>query len=192
MCLIACLGFVLLATQKICAQGTLVQNGISVWQSGDSTEVDLKFYGDGGPWAGISFVPGDQSWLFRVAPTLTFDTRTYFVNYGDSISADSLSGNKSELTAFNQSTFLNNRTYYLGISIGQSTDQDSQYLAFAWLEVKNVGGVMQVLDGALETGGPGLYAGTWTLVPEPSTFALAGLGLAGMLFLRRRKEPCER
>lgn len=43
---------------------------------------------------------------------------------------------------------------------------------------------------SLPTSLAGLYPGfalTTTIIPEPSTFALAGLGLAGLLLFRRRK-----
>jgi hypothetical protein len=59
---------------------------------------------------------------------------------------------------------------------------------FGWAELENVNGAIELLDGALEYQGGGIYAGTENIipVPEPSEFALGTLGALLLGFRRWR------
>jgi hypothetical protein len=64
----------------------------------------------------------------------------------------------------------NTTSYYTGIY---------DPAVFGWVKLVNNLGVIQMLDGAMEFGGAGIFAGTQNIiaVPEPSGWVMFGLGL---------------
>ena len=59
---------------------------------------------------------------------------------------------------------------------------------FGWAQLVNNNGVIELLDGALEYKGSGIYAGTQTIIPEPSLLGLLAFGalLLGWRFRKLR------
>ena len=57
---------------------------------------------------------------------------------------------------------------------------------YGWFELQNTAGGLTILDGATAIGG-GIYAGTYTQIPEPSTITLVCSGAIAMLLRTRRK-----
>ena len=51
----------------------------------------------------------------------------------------------------------------------------------------NNNGSIQLVDSALTYNAPGIYAGTTTIIPEPSAFALFGLGALLLGLFKRKK-----
>ena len=58
---------------------------------------------------------------------------------------------------------------------------------YGWVELHNSSSGLNILDGATAIGG-GIYAGTYTQIPEPNTIALLCLGAGAMMFRCRRKQ----
>ena len=96
------------------------------------------------------------------------------------------------LLAFNQFgyVFTNGVSFYLALFTGTGNfhPPDGIYTdpLFGWVKLRNNQGVIEMLGGAIEYGGAGIYAGTQTIiaVPEPSQFVLVALG--SLLFGYRR------
>jgi hypothetical protein len=138
-------------------------------------------------YTGFDLVPqGVATFLF--SPFLDEGVRTFLVSANDPISLQPiLSLNYPELTYPNTYLFTDGIPFYLGFYTGYSP-QNGIYSnpVFGWGEFVNNGGVIQMLDSALEIEGGGIYAGTQTIipVPEPSTLALVALG--GLLLGCRR------
>ncbi|MDA3923803.1 MAG: PEP-CTERM sorting domain-containing protein [Kiritimatiellae bacterium] len=75
-----------------------------------------------------------------------------------------------------------NQIFYIGYYVGAAGGYNGEY---GWASLVWNGTELDLLDSAAETTGVGIYAGTYTAVPEPAS---AGLLLAGalLLFIRRR------
>ncbi len=56
--------------------------------------------------------------------------------------------------------------------------------AYGWARVSSSGGVLTILDHAIDYSGNGLIVGTTTVVPEPCVTGLIAIGL-GCFFIRR-------
>ena len=62
-------------------------------------------------------------------------------------------------------------------------------LLYGWAEIDIFGGDLQISRWAYEdVAGRGIHVGSISSVPEPATLALLGLGAAGLLAFRNRKE----
>lgn len=62
-------------------------------------------------------------------------------------------------------------------------------LFYGWAEINITGGDVEISRWAYEdVAGQGIHAGSTTSVPEPATLALLGMGAAGLLAFRGRKE----
>ena len=61
---------------------------------------------------------------------------------------------------------------------------------YGWFELQNTADGLSIWDGATAIGG-GIYTGTYTQIPEPSSIALLCTGAAAMFFRNRRmKSNC--
>ena len=58
---------------------------------------------------------------------------------------------------------------------------------YGWLELQNTAGGLTIVDGATAVGG-GIYAGTYTQIPEPSTIALMCSGAVAVLLRNRKRQ----
>jgi hypothetical protein len=160
-----------------------------------------------GDFTGFSFNPQSAD-TFALSFLVDEGVRTFLVSPNNPISLQAiLSQNYSEIDGFfggpSYQTFTEGIPFYLGFYTGYNpfgitniNGHATGYYTgiytdpvFGWGEFVNNGGVIQMLDSALEIQGGGIYAGTQTIipVPEPSTFALVGLGgLAFGLFKKRQ------
>ena len=66
---------------------------------------------------------------------------------------------------------------------GIPTDNDN----YGWVELQNTLSGLTLVGGATAIGG-GIYAGTYTQIPEPSTIALICAGATAVLLRNRRKQ----
>jgi MYXO-CTERM domain-containing protein len=88
--------------------------------------------------------------------------------------------------------FTNGVPFYLALYTGNVTQYPANGIyndpLFGWVELVNNQGAIQMLGGALEYQGGGIYAGTDNIIPipEPSEFALAAVGALLLGFRRRR------
>jgi len=126
-----------------------------------------------------------QIWIATSAGTpidaLSFDSASVFAN------------NSPYMLGSIQMTA--NEPFYLefglgGTPVGQGS-LGSQGSAYGWVELVYDGTTLTLLDSAAETTGIGIYAGTYTAIPEPCTAGLALAGL-GAIALRRklRRSKC--
>ena len=130
------------------------------------------------------FSPGGDT--FSVGVFLDGGVRVFLVSQNDPVSLPPiLAQNYTELGS---SVFPDGIPFYVGLYTGLGYPQDGPYTnpLFGWAQLVNNNGVIELLDGALEYGGGGIYAGTQTIIPipEPSVIVLAALG--GLLFGFRR------
>jgi len=58
---------------------------------------------------------------------------------------------------------------------------------FGWVHLKNDARGLSILGSAMAYGEGGIIVGTTTAVPEPGTFLLSAIGLAGLAFVRRHR-----
>ena len=110
---------------------------------------------------------------------LDVSVRAFFADPPDPISLQPIQSQVyTELTLQNSYYLPPNTPFYLGIYTGNDpTGGIYPDPVFGWALLENVNGAIQLLDGALEYGGGGIYTGTQTIiVPEPSTLGLLTLG----------------
>ncbi len=114
--------------------------------------------------------------------------RVFLVSSNDSISLQPiLSHTWTELLYPNSYVFTNGIPFYVGLYTGY-TPVNGVYSnpLFGWAQLVNNQGVIQMLGGALEIEGGGIYAGTQNIipVPEPGRLALTALGILLLGFRR--------
>lgn len=86
------------------------------------------------------------------------------------------------------SAILNvNQPFYLGFQIG-STEFTPYQVQYGWVELLFDGDSLNYVSSATERTGLGIYAGTGTAVPEPSTIGLLSIGALGMAWKRRTRK----
>jgi len=77
---------------------------------------------------------------------------------------------------------------YLGVVTGLGSSEGGVRSAFGWvlLRVELSQGGLTMIDNVMSYNSPGIIVGTTTVIPEPSTMLMAGVGLVGLAFRRRR------
>jgi hypothetical protein len=191
------LALVLSATSAF-AQGYIVPNGVTYYGFGalggyETHVIQSPVTGD---YTGFLLRPLSQT-DFRFASFTDEGVRTFLVSSGSPVSLQHiLAGSYPELT-YPTSNVLEDGFFYLGFYTGYGPwDSHGNYTGiykdpvFGWAEYENDGGVIHMLDSALEYGGGGIYAGTENIipvVPEPGFLPLFGLSLLGLWM---RKAAC--
>ena len=168
------------------AQGFIVQDGVTLIP-GTTTDLGSQIrviqdptrshFPDFTDFTGFYLTPqGGNVFLFN--PLLDEGVRTFFVSLNDPISLQPIMANNyAELTNPNSYVFGNNIPFYLGFYTGyQPSNGIYRDPLFGWGKFVNNNGVISMQGSALEYGGGGIYAGTQTIIPEPSTIDLAALG----------------
>ncbi len=75
---------------------------------------------------------------------------------------------------------------YLGVNSGQGFGPDDRNV-FGWVLLRPISGVLTMVENVMSYDSPGIVIGTTTLVPEPSTMAMAFCG--ALILLRRPHRP---
>jgi hypothetical protein len=184
---ISCL---LMGVLQLHSQGYIVPNGVTYigldFAGFYETQVLQKPTGDF-----TAFLLGPQNQTtFSFGVLLDEGVRVFEVSQNDPISLQPILANHyTELTYPNSYVFEDGSPFYLGLYTGYNPwDSHGNYTGiytdpvFGWGEFVNSGGVIQMLNSALEYGGGGIYAGTETIIPIPEPSVL-GLLSTGTLFL---------
>ena len=184
------------------SQGYIVFSGVTYASSnlfGEGYGINVVHNPTNGEATGFAFMPtglspfyGPHTNIFRFDPMVDVGVRVFFTSATQAITTASvLSGDMTELSYSTSYILIPNTPFYLALYTGnmQFAPPNGIYEnpIFGWVKLNNNQGVIEMLDGAIEYGGAGIYAGTQTIiqsVPEPSTFAL--LGLSGVLICFRR------
>ncbi|MCX6896031.1 MAG: PEP-CTERM sorting domain-containing protein [Verrucomicrobia bacterium] len=165
---------------QLYSQGVIVPNGVTyVGYSLGYTFAVLQNPTNGNPTGFFLDPQGANAFSFS---TYTDEgVRVFLVSASDPVSLQGIQTlNYPELTFPNNYVFNNGVPFYVGLYTGEQFPQNGIYPnpLFGWARLVNNSGVINLLDGALEYGGGGIYAGTQTIipVPEPSVLILSALG----------------
>jgi hypothetical protein len=176
---------------QLCSQGYLVPNGVTYagyFPPFIGYEIHVLQH-PSGDYTGFGLRTEDGE-TFQFSLFADEGVRTFLVSYNEPISLQPiLAQNYTELTYPNAYVFDNGVPFYVGLYTGYSP-MNGIYSnpLFGWAELVNNNGAIQLLDSALEYGGIGIYAGTQTIIPEPSTIGLLVIG--GLLFVHARRKYC--
>ena len=140
------------------------------------------------------FVPQSGS-AFQFNTFLDEGVRVFFVAANDPVSLSAIQANTYTELVYPQSYQIPNGTdFYVGLYTGYNpwviVNGSLQYTGiytdpvFGWAELFNNNGTIQLVDSALAFESQGIYAGTQTLIPEPTTLTLFALGLLGLFIFR--------
>jgi len=133
---------------------------------------------------------------FAFSPIVDVSVRVFLVTSNQPISLSPiLLSAYPELGNAPSYVFDSGVPFYVGLYTGNQNfyPPDGIYTdpLFGWASLRNNQGVIELLDSALVYKAEGIYAGTTTIIPEPSGLALIGLG--AMLFgFRWRRLFCMR
>lgn len=179
------------------SQGYIVTNGVVEFSgySGKGIVVDVLanppvLPPDTPYYTGFMLLPhGDNTFWYDYI--VNVGVRTFMVVPNDPVTLETIqSGSYTELISGNQYVFNNGVAFYVGIYTGKGLPTGGIFPdpIFGWAELVNNNGQMELLDGALEYRGDGIYAGTLDViqpVPEPATWFLTVLG--GMILFCKGK-----
>ena len=137
----------------------------------------LLFQDDAGLWANLTANRG----------TVGIAYRWFAVGYGELINfglAESSDPFADNITSEYGSIHLDNdQSFYFGFRLGGPDYLETEY---GWAELLYDGTAVSVLSSATERTGLGIYAGTGTAIPEPTTAGLLLIGAMGLAWKRRR------
>ena len=185
---------------QIHAQGYIVPNGVyysgyaqdqgyGIAVADNPTGVHTTF----DPYTHFWLIPADKAQptsytnIFELQELTDIGVRVFLVASNDPVSLPPiLSQQWPELAISSTNIFQDGVPFYMGVYTGYQfappypPHPPLQYLGpvFGWIQLVNVRGTIQMLGGALEYGGVGIYAGTQNIinVPEPGTLALLVAG----------------
>lgn len=176
--------FIFGVTLRLHSQGFIVPNGVTFNPSGVlGYEVDVLQDPTNGNYTGFFL-------MAQSAISFSFDTyadegvRVFLVLPSRPVSLQAIqTQGYPELTSPNSYVFNNGVPFYVGLYTGPNLPQNGIYTnpLFGWARLVNNNGVINFLDGALEYGGAGIYAGTQTIIPVPEPSSLGLLALGGLL-----------
>jgi len=171
------------------APGTVLGGAGGSWfgtrlYSGDAVGLGMEISGLVGPGVGmLSFPEGTISW----------HQRYYLVDDGDLIGADLVNSGSPVYdndfwspTPYEMQIFPN-KTFMLGYWVNQDVGTPGPTVDdyYCWAELQWTGSELVLLNSAGVSGAGGLYAGTWDVIPEPTTMVLFLLG--GFCVLIKKK-----
>jgi hypothetical protein len=194
---LAVLAAVLTGAARVYAQGYIVPNG--VFTNLFAGEIDV--WNPGTQVTGFTFTPvGKQqptfyTNIFNFDEPLTIGVRVFLVSSNDPISLEPIRAHSyQELTHPANYVLQAGVPFYVGLYTGYNfappyppyppfyyTDP-----VFGWAKLVNNRGWIQVLDSAVAYKAQGILAGTVTIIPEPTVFALTMLGALLFACCRRR------
>ena len=187
----AAIGFTFGTVFPAHSQGYIVPNGVTYAGSNPGATIHVIQNPTTLDFTGFSLISQGPN-TFSFNPFLDEGVRTFLVSQNDAVSLQPILANSyPELTNPNIYTFANGSPFYLGFFTGSTFPVNGVYSdpLFGWARLVNLNGTIQLLGGALEYGGGGIYVGTQTIipVPEPGAFVLAGLGVVLLGFRHRRR-----
>jgi hypothetical protein len=135
--------------------------------------------------------------------TLGYPANWYLMSYGDVLdgSKPSFNGTPNSLETYLDSRSPNNSLgykdisidsyynyFYLGFAASYGYNISSPFVEYGWIELNYnpYNSTISMVQNVTSYGG-GIVIGTQS-VPEPSTYALFGIGAIGMLIVMRRKK----
>ena len=206
-----CLWFAVEQLVKCSAQGFIVPNGVSYGGLDQTFGYRINVVHDPSN-SNPLYSTNTQFFLNPVgksqptAYTNTFNfqqfadigVRVFLVSSNDPISLQQITSQTySELQFGNNYIFKSGQPFYVGLYTGASFappyPPNPPYIytdpVFGWAELENVQGTIQLLGGAAEYQGGGIFAGTETIIPVPepsSAVLLLRGGVTFALFLKRK------
>jgi len=200
----------LLAAQLSRAQGVIVANGIVT--NLFPGEIDLNWPGqttiNGFGFSPVGRTYGVYSNVFAFWEPVTVGVRVFLVSSNQPISLAAIrSSSYTEISdsanpalPANPTNIINvNVPFLVGLYSGANFTQyyppgntipvEYSDPVFGWAKLENINGSIQLLTGALEYKGGGIYAGTQNIIPIPEPDDLVLLALCGgiLAYVRRRK-----
>lgn len=149
--------------------------------------------------------PSGPTNVFAFSGLADIQVRVFQVSLNDPVSLEPIMAQTyTELTYNLTGTYVfeSGVPFYLGLYTGSnfappyppSPPLFYTHPVFGWVELVNNNGVIEMLDSALVYKADGIYAGTLTLIPEPSAFAVAALGasILGFRWRKARTQPGRR
>ncbi len=174
---LALIAFAFCTVSQAKSQGYLVPNGVTADQALGGSGARVR-QGPSNPadYTGFYFINQGGS-SFQFFTLLDEGVRVFFLEGNDPITAQAIQAHSyPELTYPNSYVLQNNLSFYVGLYTGYGSTGTYTDPVFGWAELINNSGTIQLLDSALAFESLGIYAGTTTLIPEPSTLSLFGLG----------------
>lgn len=183
---------------RLHSQGYIVPNGVSYggYNSLFGSLIEVLQNPTNGNYTGF-YLQLQSGNSFQFFPLLDEGVRSFIVSLNDPVSLPAIQAQTYPEIGYTSSyNFVNGVPFYLGFYTGEQFPQNGIYPnpLFGWARLVNNNGVINLLDGALEYGGGGIYAGTQTIIPVPEPGSLGLLTLGGLLlgwFGRRTTYPRE-
>ena len=184
--------FILSATLHIHAQGYIVPNGVTyggfngVGYAVNVIHDPTNGYATGFFLDPVGKTPPTSTYTntFRFDPLVDIGVRAFLVSSNDPVSLQPiLAHSYTELVGLNSYVFSSGSPFYVGLYTGNDRFAPPTGIyndpLFGWAQLVNNHGIIELLGGALEYQGGGIFAGTQNIipVPEPSTFGLLSVGV---------------
>jgi hypothetical protein len=178
-----------LATAESHSQGYIIPNGVTEIQTGSWPLFRVLQNPTNGDYTAFAFIP-EVGNTFSFSELLDEGVRVFLVEADDPISVQAIqSGSYMEFTSSGTATFQIGLPFYVGLYTGYGFTGTYTDPVFGWAQLVNNNGNVHLLDSALAANAPGIYAGTPTIIPEPSMFSLFGLGTLLLGWHFQRKTP---
>jgi hypothetical protein len=194
----------IIAALQLQAQGYIVPNGVTYAGIflGPGYGINVVHNPTNFESTGFDLMPLGKTQPTIYTNTFQFDAivdvsvRVFMVASNTQISVQPILSQSWTELVLNQNgyVFSNGVSFYLALYTGNQNNYPPNGIytdpLFGWVQLVNNRGVIEMLGGAIEYGGAGIYAGTQNIiqaVPEPGTLALTALG--GLLLGCRRWKP---
>lgn len=188
------------AAHQVNSQGYIVPNGITY--AGTSLGppgygITVTYNPTNGYSTGFTLNPVGKTQptiytnTYQFNPIVDVGVRVFLLSANQPVTQEAIqSGSYTELMLLNDYVFNHNSPFYVGLYTGNQNFYPPNGIyndpLFGWARLVNNQGVIQLLDSAIAYKAEGIFAGTQTIIPEPTSFALVILSGA-LLGIRRCK-----